>query len=107
MIISFVTKDGAANNADMVSDFESLTRDVASSVGGLPVEMRLVTSTLTLEKDETVTAQTGAQPGNQTGTQQPGTQQPGTQQPGTATTRVEFHGDHRNEGPGRLLRYGY
>ena len=83
MIISFVTKDGAANNADMVSDFESLTRDVASSVGGLPVEMRLVTSTLTLEKDETVTAQTGAQPGNQTGTQQPGTQQPGTQQPGT------------------------
>jgi len=72
MIISYVVKDGGWNDAAEVSDFESLTRDVAPSVGGLPIEMRLANSAETVEKDETVTAQTGAQPGNQTG---PGPQQ--------------------------------
>jgi hypothetical protein len=96
MIISFVTKDGAWNNADAVSDYESLARDVAPSVGGLPVEMRLVNSAEVVEKDETVTAQTGAPPASQTGPQQgpqagpqtgpqTGPQQ-GTQQPGAGTT---------------------
>ena len=62
-IISYVVKDGIWNNASMVSDYEVLTRDVATAVGGLPVEMRLVNSTQTVEKDETVTAQTGTQTG--------------------------------------------
>ncbi|MGA3212066.1 MAG: hypothetical protein ABSD20_12240 [Terriglobales bacterium] len=83
MIISFVVKDGGWNDAAEVSDFESLTRDVASSVGGLPVEMRLVNSTEIVEKDETVTAQTGTQPPTQPGTQPP--TQPGAQ-PGTSST---------------------
>ena len=70
MIISYVVKDGVWNNAAEVSDYESLTRDVASSVGGLPVEMRLVNSTEVVEKDETVTAQPGArQPPRQARTQ--------------------------------------
>jgi hypothetical protein len=69
MIISYVVKDGGWNDPAEVSDFESLTRDVATSVGGLPVEMRLVNSTEVVEKDVTVTAQTGAQTGTQTGPQ--------------------------------------
>ena len=72
VIISFVTKDGAWNNADAVSDYEALTRDVATSVGGLPVDMRLVNSAQVVEKDETVTAQTGTPPGTPAGTP-PGT----------------------------------
>jgi len=66
-IISYVVKDGASDNAAIVSDFEAITRDVATSVGGLPIEMRLVTSSLVLEKDETVTAQTNPQPNPQPG----------------------------------------
>jgi hypothetical protein len=88
MIISYVVKDGGWNDAAEVSDFESLTRDVATSVGGLPVEMRLVNSAEVVEKDETVSAQTGAQTGNQTSPQQgpqTGPQQ-GTQQPGPSST---------------------
>jgi hypothetical protein len=67
-IISYVVKDGIWNDASMVSDYEVLTRDVATSVGGLPVDMRLVNSTQVVEKDETVTAQTGTQTGTQPGT---------------------------------------
>ncbi len=87
-IISYVVKDGIWDNASMVNDYEVLTRDAATAVGGLPVEMRLVNSSQVVEKDETVTAQTGAHPGNQTGTQQgpqTGPQQ-GTQQPGPSST---------------------
>jgi len=56
-IISYVVQDGVWNKPDMVSGFETVTRDVASTVGGLPVEMRLVNSAETVEKDEIVTAQ--------------------------------------------------
>jgi hypothetical protein len=83
VIISYVLKDGSWNDPAMVSDAEALTRDVAPSVGGFPVEMRIVNSAYTVEKDETITAQTDTQPPPQPSTQQPGTQQPGTQQPGT------------------------
>jgi hypothetical protein len=69
-IISYVVKDGIWDNASMVSDYEVLTRDVATSVGGLPVDMRLVNSAQVVEKDETVTAQTGTQTGTPAGTQQ-------------------------------------
>ena len=45
--------------------------------------MRIVNTAYTVEKDETITAQTDTQPAPQPGAQQPGQQQPGTQQPGT------------------------
>jgi len=52
--ISFAVQDGAWNNATDVSDFETIVRGVASSVGGLPIDMRLVSTTLVVEKDEIV-----------------------------------------------------
>jgi hypothetical protein len=53
-IIAFVVNAGVGNDATMVSDFETIVRSVASTVGGLPIEMRLLDSTLVLEKDETI-----------------------------------------------------
>jgi hypothetical protein len=64
-IISYVVQDGVWNKPDMVTDFEVITRGVASTVGGLPIEMRLVNSTETVEKDEMITAQSGTQPSTQ------------------------------------------
>lgn len=52
--IAFVVSDGTWNNATMVTDFESIVRSVASTVGGLPIDMRLVNTSLVVEKDETV-----------------------------------------------------
>jgi hypothetical protein len=63
-----VVQDGAWNDATMVSDFELITRDVATTVGGLPVDMRLVNTTQTVEKDEVITAQAGTGAGTGTGT---------------------------------------
>jgi hypothetical protein len=37
-----------------VSAFETIVRGVASSVGGLPIDMRLVNTALVVEKDETI-----------------------------------------------------
>jgi len=63
-VISYVVQDGVWNNADTVSGFETVTRDVAPTVGGLPIDMQLMNSTETVEKDEVVTAQpaTGSTP---------------------------------------------
>lgn len=52
--IAFVVSDGTWNNAAMVSDFETIVRSVASTVGGLPIEMHLVNTTLVVEKDEKI-----------------------------------------------------
>jgi hypothetical protein len=52
--IAFVVSDGAWNDATMVSDFETIVRSVASTVGGLPIEMHLVNTTLVVEKDEPI-----------------------------------------------------
>ena len=52
--IAFVVSDGSWNNATIVSDFEIIVRGVASTVGGLPIEMHLVNSTLVVEKDEPI-----------------------------------------------------
>jgi hypothetical protein len=52
--IAFVVADGTWNDATMVSDFETIVRGVASTVGGLPVEMHLVNTTLVVEKDEPI-----------------------------------------------------
>jgi hypothetical protein len=53
-VISYVVQDGVWNNPAMVTDFETITRGVASTVGGLPIDMRLVNSTEVVEKDEVV-----------------------------------------------------
>jgi hypothetical protein len=55
--LAFVVTDGTWNNAQMVTDFENITRSVAPSIGGLPIDMRLMSTTLVVEKDETVNAQ--------------------------------------------------
>jgi hypothetical protein len=52
--IAFVVSDGAWNNPTMVSDFETIVRSVAPSVGGLPIDLRLDNTSLTVEKDEMV-----------------------------------------------------
>jgi hypothetical protein len=52
--ITFVVADGTWNNATMVTDFETIVRSVAPSVGGLPIDLRLDNTTLTVEKDEMV-----------------------------------------------------
>ena len=51
-VLAFVVVDGAWNDAKMVSNFETITRSVAPSVGGLPIDMRLMSTTLVVEKDE-------------------------------------------------------
>jgi hypothetical protein len=56
-VISYVVQDGIWNNPTMVSGFETLTRDVASTVGGLPIDMQLMSTTEVVEKDEVVNAQ--------------------------------------------------
>ena len=61
-VISYVVEDGVWTKADMVSDFEIITRDVATTVGGLPVDMQLMNSTETVEKDETVNGQPATAP---------------------------------------------
>jgi hypothetical protein len=63
-VISYVVQDGVWNNADTVSGFETVTRDVAPTVGGLPIDMQLMNSAETVEKDEVVNAQanTGSAP---------------------------------------------
>ncbi len=52
--MAFVVADGTWNDATMVSDFETIVRNVASTVGGLPIEMHLVSTTLVVEKDEPI-----------------------------------------------------
>jgi hypothetical protein len=49
--ISFVLGDGAWNRAGTVSAFEGLARKVAPSVGGLPVDLRLLNSSMEVEKE--------------------------------------------------------
>jgi len=50
--LAFVVGDGTWNDANVVSSFESIVRNVAHSVGGLPIDMRLVNTQLVVEKDE-------------------------------------------------------
>lgn len=51
--ISFVLGDGAWNRPGTVSAFEGLVRQVAPSVGGLPVDLRLLNSSMEVEKEVT------------------------------------------------------
>jgi hypothetical protein len=60
--LAFVVVNGTWNDASKVTYFENLTRSVAPTIGGLPIDMRLVnTEVVVVELDVTVTAQ-GATP---------------------------------------------
>ena len=51
-IVSFVVADGTWNNSTMVADFETIVRQEAPTVGGLPITLRLVNTSLAVEKSE-------------------------------------------------------
>jgi len=50
--VSFVVADGTWNNPAMVVDFEKIARQQAPTVGGLPITLRLVNTSLAIEKSE-------------------------------------------------------
>jgi hypothetical protein len=50
--LAFVVADGAWDDAAMVASFEKIARDAASAVGGLPIHLHMVNSTLEVKKDE-------------------------------------------------------
>lgn len=52
--LGFVVADGVWNNPNKVSNFESIVRDVAPMLGGLPIDMHLVNRQNQLEKDYVV-----------------------------------------------------
>jgi len=52
--IAFILANGVWNNPDTVTGYENLVRDVAPTVGGLPIKMLLLSNTLQKEKDETI-----------------------------------------------------
>lgn len=49
-VISFIVREGAWENAQTVAAFENLARQGASSVGGLPIKLRLLNSALETKK---------------------------------------------------------
>ena len=52
--ISFVVEDGAWQLPGTVAGFETLVRKVAASVGGLPVDLRLLNSSMDVKKEVAV-----------------------------------------------------
>ncbi len=52
--LSFVVSDGVWNDAATVSEFAGLVRKVAPSVGGLPLRLRLLNTTLETKKEQAV-----------------------------------------------------
>jgi len=50
--LAFVVGDGAWDNAEMVASFEKIARDAAPAVGGLPIHLHLVNTSLEVKKDE-------------------------------------------------------
>jgi len=52
--MSFAVTDGAWNRASSVEAFETIARKAAPSVGGLPVQLRLVNTELVSQREETV-----------------------------------------------------
>jgi hypothetical protein len=53
-VISYVTKDGVWNDTAMVSSFEEITRQAAPSVGGFPVQVRLMNTEKEVKEESTV-----------------------------------------------------
>jgi hypothetical protein len=52
--LSFIVGDGAWDDAALVSNFETITRQAAPAIGGLPVRLRLENTVLEVKKDEMV-----------------------------------------------------
>ncbi len=52
--LAFVVVGEAWNNPSKVSSFETIVRDIAPIVGGLPIDMQLVNTQLQIEKDEVI-----------------------------------------------------
>jgi hypothetical protein len=52
--VSFVVKDGAWNQPEMISSFEDIGRQIAPSVGGFPIKVRMMTTESEIKKDLTV-----------------------------------------------------
>jgi hypothetical protein len=50
-ILSFFVRDGAWDQADSVKSFESIARDVAPAIGGLPIKFRLLSTKRVIEKE--------------------------------------------------------
>ena len=53
-VISFVVGDGVWDDPTYVGDFEKIVREAAPKVGGLPVRLHLVSTSLEVKKDEQV-----------------------------------------------------
>jgi hypothetical protein len=53
-MISFVVSDGVWDNPSDVKGFEDIARKVAPAVGGLPVKLRLMSTSLVDKKDESL-----------------------------------------------------
>ena len=49
--LSFVVKDGAWDDAGMVASFEKIARDVAPTVGGVPLHLHFDNTNLDVKKD--------------------------------------------------------
>jgi hypothetical protein len=52
--LAFIVSADAWSNPDAASDFENITREAAPTIGGLPIEMQLDDTTLTVKRDEVV-----------------------------------------------------
>jgi hypothetical protein len=58
-IVSFVVEDGTWNDPAKVTDFAKIVRGEASTVGGLPITLRLLNTSDTVEKSEVLNQRTG------------------------------------------------
>jgi hypothetical protein len=52
--LAFVTVGEAWNDSKKVSSFEAIVRDVAPTVGGLPIDMQLLNTQVEVKKDEVI-----------------------------------------------------
>ncbi len=52
--IAYVVSNGSWDKPAMVDDFEKITRNAAPSVGGLPIKLRLVSTTLDVKKEQLI-----------------------------------------------------
>lgn len=53
-IVSFVIKEGLWNRPGIISQFEEVGREVAPSVGGFPIRVRLISATREIKQESTV-----------------------------------------------------
>ena len=51
-VVSFVVNDGIWDQPGMVTSFEEIGREVAPSVGGFPIRLRLLNTSIEVKKDE-------------------------------------------------------